>query len=239
MKLNCLIIDDEPVARKGLEEYVQEIDFLHCVASCENALKAASYLNQEKIDLIYLDIHMPKLSGIEFLKTLKNPPLTIFTTAYSDYALEGYTLDVIDYLVKPISFDRFLKASQKALEFSQLKARAENNTTPQVDYFFVKCDRKFEKVFFRDVIYIEGLQNYAVIHVGERKLVTYITLTSLENQLPKEQFLKVHKSFIISVPHVQAIEKDEIIINNIRIPISRSLHDDVVRQILGNRLFKR
>src|SRR5690606_10190184 len=198
-----------------------------------------SYLNQEKIDLIYLDIHMPKLSGIEFLKTLKNPPLTIFTTAYSDYALEGYTLDVIDYLVKPISFDRFLKASQKALEFSQLKARAENNTTPQVDYFFVKCDRKFEKVFFSDVIYIEGLQNYAVIHVGERKLITYITLTSLENQLPKEQFLKVHKSFIISVPHVQAIEKDEIIINNIRIPISRSLHDDVVRQILGNRLFKR
>ena len=239
MKLNCLIIDDEPVARKGLEEYVQEIDFLHCVASCENALKAASYLNQEKIDLIYLDIHMPKLSGLEFLKTLKNPPLTIITTAYSDYALEGYTLDVIDYLVKPISFDRFLKASQKALEYFQLKARAENNTTPPVDYFFVKCDRKFEKVFFRDVIYIEGLQNYAVIHVGERKLVTYITLTSLENQLPKDQFLKVHKSFIISVAHVKAIEKDEIILDSVRIPISRALHDDVVRQILGNRLFKR
>ena len=131
MKLNCLIIDDEPVARKGLEEHVQEIDFLHCVASCENALKAASYLNQEKIDLIYLDIHMPKLSGIDFLKTLKNPPLTIITTAYSDYALEGYTLDVIDYLLKPISFDRFLKASQKALEFFQLKARAEKTDPAQ------------------------------------------------------------------------------------------------------------
>src|SRR5690606_10773891 len=118
---------------------------------------------------IFLDIQMPKLSGLEFLKTLKNPPLTIITTAYSDYALEGYTLDVIDYLVKPISFDRFLKASQKALDYFQLKAWAENNASPLVDYFFVKCDRKFEKVFFRDVIYIEGMQNYAVIHVGERK----------------------------------------------------------------------
>ena len=239
MKLNCLIIDDEPLARKGLREYVQEIDFLHCVASCENALKAASFLNQEKIDLIFLDIHMPKLSGIEFLKTLKNPPLTIITTAYSDYALEGYSLDVIDYLVKPINFDRFLKASQKALEFFELKARAEHSAASAVDYFFVRCDRKFEKVFFRDLSYIEGLQNYAVIHVGDKKLITYITLTSLENQLPKDRFLKVHKSFIISVPHVRAIEKDEIIMDNARIPISRSLHEQVVRQILGNNLFKR
>ena len=239
MKLNCLIIDDEPLARKGLREYVQEIDFLHCVASCENALKAASFLNQEKIDLIFLDIHMPKLSGIEFLKTLKNPPLTIITTAYSDYALEGYSLDVIDYLVKPINFDRFLKASQKALEFFELKARAEHSAASPVDYFFVRCDRKFEKVFFRDLSYIEGLQNYAVIHVGNKKLITYITLTSLENQLPKDRFLKVHKSFIISVPHVKAIEKDEIIMDNARIPISRSLHEQVVRQILGNNLFKR
>ncbi len=239
MKLNCLIIDDEPFARKGLEEHVQEIDFLHCVASCENALKAASYLNEQKIDLIYLDIHMPKVSGIDFLKALKNPPLTIFTTAYSNYALEGYTLDVIDYLVKPITFERFLKASQKAMEYFQLKMRAENNNTPPVDYFFVRCDRKFEKVFFRDVSYVEGLQNYAVIHVADRKLITYITLTSLENQLPKDQFLKVHKSFLISVPHVKAIEGDEIILENARIPISRTLRDQVVQQILGNTLFKR
>ncbi len=239
MKLNCLIIDDEPFARKGLEEHVQEIDFLQCVASCENALKAASYLNEQKIDLIYLDIHMPKVNGIDFLKALKNPPLTIFTTAYSNYALEGYTLDVIDYLVKPITFERFLKASQKAMEYFQLKMRAENNNTPPVDYFFVRCDRKFEKVFFRDVSYVEGLQNYAVIHVADRKLITYITLTSLENQLPKDQFLKVHKSFLISVPHVKAIEGDEIIMGNARIPISRTLRDQVVQQILGNTLFKR
>src|SRR5689334_7414838 len=143
MKLNCLIIDDEPIARKGLEEHVHEIEFLHCVASCENALKAASYLNEQKIDLIYLDIHLPKVSGIDFLKSQKHPPLTIITTAYSNYALEGYALDVIDYLVKPITFERFLKASQKALEFSLLKSRAGNSNAAAIDYFFVRCDRKF------------------------------------------------------------------------------------------------
>jgi DNA-binding LytR/AlgR family response regulator len=239
MKLNCLIIDDEPIARQGLEEHVQEIEFLNCIASCENALKASTYLNKQKIDLLYLDIHMPKVTGIDFLKSLKNPPLTIITTAYSDYALEGYTLDVIDYLVKPITFERFLKASQKALEFFQLKTNAANCSTSQADYFFVRCDRKFEKVFFRDVSYVEGLQNYAVIHLHDRKLITYITLTSLENQLPKDEFLKVHKSFLISVPHVQAIEGDEIIIDDARIPISRNLREQVTHQILGNRLFKR
>lgn len=237
MKLNCLIIDDEPFARKGLVEHVQEIEFLHCIASCENALKASVYLHQQRIDLMYLDIHMPKVTGIDFLKTLKNPPLTILTTAYPNYALEGYTLDVIDYLVKPITFERFLKASQKALEFYQLKANSKHQQ--HADYFFVRCDRKFEKVFFHDVAYIEGMQNYAVIHVADRKLITYITLTSLENQLPKDQFLKVHKSFLISVPHIKAIEGDEIILDDARIPISRTLREHVMQQILGNSLFKR
>jgi DNA-binding LytR/AlgR family response regulator len=238
MKLSCLIIDDEPVARKGLEEYIAGIDFLQRVASCENALKASRYLNEQRIDLIYLDIQMPRLSGIDFLKTLGHPPLTIFTTAFTDYAIEGYTLDVIDYLVKPITFERFLKASQKALEYFQLKYRAENNAA-DMDYFFVRCDSKFEKVFFRDVSYVEALQNYAIIHIAGRKLITYITLTSLENQLPKDRFLKVHKSFLVSVPHIQAIEGQEIIIDKARIPISRNLRDDVIQQILGNRLFKR
>ena len=236
MKLNCLIIDDEPIARKGLQEYVDEVDFLTCIASCENALKATSSLNENKVDLMFLDIHMPRVTGIEFLKTIKNPPLTILTTAYPDYALEGYGLDVIDYLVKPITFNRFLKASQRAFEFFQLKNQASQQ---QADYFFVKFDRKFEKVFFRDVSHVEGLQNYAVIHVKGRKLITYITLTSLENQLPKDQFLKVHKSYLISLPHVTAIEGDEIILEDVRVPISRTLREQVMNQILGSRLFRR
>jgi DNA-binding LytR/AlgR family response regulator len=239
MKLSCLIIDDEPMARKGLQEYVDEIDFLQRVASCENALKASRYLNEQKVDLIYLDIHMPRLSGIEFLKALKNPPMTIFTTAYADYAIEGYNLDVIDYLVKPITFERFLKASQKALEFSQLRARAETHGASQMDYFFVKCDSKFEKVFFGDVSYIEALQNYAVIHVPGRKLITYLTLTSLEQQLPRDRFIKVHKSYIVSIAHIHAIEGNEILIGDVRIPVSRGLREEVMQQIMGNRLFKR
>jgi DNA-binding LytR/AlgR family response regulator len=238
MKLTCLIVDDEPMARKGLQEYVDDIDFLECVAACESALKASHQLLENRIDLIYLDIQMPKLSGIDFLKTLKHPPLTIFTTAYTHYAIEGYSLDVIDYLVKPITFERFLKASQKALEFSQLRARAENHPG-EGDYFFVRCDSKFEKVLFRDVSFIEALQNYAVIHVPGRKLITYITLTSLEKQLPKDRFIKVHKSYLVSVPHIQAIEGNEILMESSRIPISRNLREEVIQQIMGNRLFKR
>jgi two-component system, LytTR family, response regulator len=239
MKMNCLIVDDEPVARKGIAEYISEVDFLNLVAECENPLKASSYLSQQAVDLIFLDIHMPRLSGIDFLKTLKNPPLIIFTTAYSEYALEGYSLDVVDYLVKPITFERFLKAAQKAMEVYSLKHLAGQPREVQADYFFVKCDSKFEKIFYNEVHYIEAMQNYSVIHVQNRKLITYITMTSLENQLPKEQFLKVHKSFIVSVPHIKAIEGNEILIGDARIPISRNLKDEVVNQILGNKLFKR
>lgn len=237
--MNCLIVDDEPVARKGIAEYVSEVDFLNLVGECENPLKASSFLSQQPIDLIFLDIHMPKLSGIEFLKTLKNPPLIIFTTAYSEYALEGYSLDVVDYLMKPITFDRFLKAAQKAMEVHTLRRTAGQPREPQTDHFFVKCDSKFEKVFYHEVSFIEAMQNYSVIHVTGRKLITYITMTSLENQLPKEQFLKVHKSYIVSVPHIKAIEGNEILIGDSRVPISRNLKDEVVNQIMGNKLFKR
>jgi DNA-binding LytR/AlgR family response regulator len=238
MKLTCLIIDDEPVARKGLEEYVNEIEFLHLAGQCENAVKATRYMNEETIDLIFLDIHMPKLSGIDFLKNLRNPPLVIFTTAYSDYALEGYSLDVVDYLVKPITFERFLKAAQKAHEVHQLKKLAFEHRTSS-DYFFVKCEGKLEKVNYDEVKYVESLQNYVIIHTPSKKLITYMTLNSLENQLPKDQFLKVHKSFIVSIRGVKAIDGNEILIGESRIPISRNLKDQVVNRIIGNNLLKR
>jgi len=238
MKLTCLIIDDEPVARKGLEEYVNEIEFLQLVAQCESPVKASRYLSEHNIDLIFLDIHMPKVSGIEFLKSLRNPPLVIFTTAYSDYALEGYSLDVVDYLMKPITFERFLKAAQKAFEVFQMKKLASEHK-PHGDYFFVKCESKFEKVNYADVRYVESLQNYVIIHTAAKKLITYMTLSSLENQLPKDQFLKVHKSFIVSISGIKAIDGNEILIGDSRIPISRNLKEQVVNRIIGNNLFKR
>jgi DNA-binding LytR/AlgR family response regulator len=240
MKLNCLVVDDEPVARKGIAEYVNDIEFLNLVAQCESGVKAATFLNeQDVIDLIFLDIQMPKLSGIDFLKTLKNPPLIIFTTAFSEYAVEGYSLDVVDYLMKPITFDRFLKAAQKARDLYQLKRAATISKDTHANHFFVKCDSKFEKILYNEVRYIEAMQNYAIIYTIDRKLITYITMGGLESQLPRDQFIKVHKSFIVAIRHVKALDGNDILVGDSRIPISRNLKEEVVNQILGNKLFKR
>lgn len=237
MKLNCLIIDDEPVARNGMEEYVREVDFLNLVAKCENPMKASSYLKEHRIDLLLLDIHMPKLSGIDFLRTLKDPPMAIITTAYSEYALEGYSLDIIDYLMKPVSFDRFLRAVQKASDFHTLKHQVK--PTGQ-DYFFIKCDSKYERINFAEVLFVESLQNYVVIHTAERKYITYLTLGAVEEQLPQQQFMKIHKSYLIALGKVKAIEGNEVVLQNShRIPISRALKDDVMNRILGNNLLRR
>jgi DNA-binding LytR/AlgR family response regulator len=204
--------------------------------SCENAVKASAYLNEGNIDLMLLDIQMPRLSGIEFLKTLKNPPSVIFTTAFSEYALESYSLDVIDYLVKPIPFDRFLKAVQKAFDFHTLRLKAGSETE---NFFFIKCDHKFEKVNYHEVLYVESMQNYCIIHTNDRKMITYITLGGLEEQLPSTRFLKVHKSFIVSLEKINALDGHDILIGNARIPISRSIKDEVTAKIMGNHLFKR
>ena len=238
MKLNCLIIDDEPFARQGLEEYVRELEFLQLVAKCESATKAATFLNDDKIDLIFLDIQMPKLSGIEFLKTLLNPPMVIFTTAFAEYAVEGYSLDVIDYLLKPITFNRFLKAAQKAFDFYQLKHPNEGGKSVH-DYFFVKSDSKYEKVFFQDILYLEALQNYTVIYTPEKKLIAYITFSGLTGQLPQDQFLKVHKSFTVAISKINSIDGNEAVIGKARIPISRNLKDGVMEKLLKNNLLKR
>lgn len=239
MKLNCLIVDDEPVARKGIAEYVSDIDFLELVAECENPLATASFLGQHNIDLIYLDIQMPKMSGIDFLKNLRNPPLVILTTAFSNYAIESYTLDVVDYLLKPIPFDRFFKASQKAYEIMRLRRIAHDKVT-ELNYFFVKSDSKYEKIFFDDVLYIEAMQNYVVIHsTNRKKLITYLTISGMEQQLPQGRFLKVHKSYIVGLHHVNAVDGNELVIEEKKIPISRHLKDKVMERIMGNKLFKR
>jgi DNA-binding LytR/AlgR family response regulator len=239
MKLNSLIIDDEPVARKGMEEYVKEVEFLHLVAKCENSVKAAPYLEQGGVDLIFLDVHMPTISGIEFLKTLRNPPMVIFTTAYPEHALEGYSLNVMDYLVKPISFERFLKAANKALDFYRLQHQAESQKETLPDYFFVKCDGRYEKVHYEEVLYIEALQNYVIIRTGDRKLITYMTIRGLEAQLPKGKFIRVHKSYVVSLSKIKAIEGNEIVIGTAKIPISRNLKEEVMNRILGDNLLSR
>jgi DNA-binding LytR/AlgR family response regulator len=238
MKLNCLIVDDEPVARKGLEEYVKEVDFLQLIAKCDSATKALPFMEEGLVDLIFMDIQMPRLTGIEFLKGLTNPPMIIFTTAHSEYALEGYSLDVIDYLLKPISFNRFLRASEKARDYYAITHHlTERKEIP--NYFFVKCDGKYEKIGHSDVLYLEAMQNYVIIHIENRKLITYNTLTGLEEQLPKDLFLKIHKSYVVAIQKIKAIEGNEVIINEERIPISRNLKEEAMKRILKNDVLKR
>lgn len=235
MNLKCLIVDDEPMARKGLEEYVKDIPFLELAGTCESAMRAKEFLLNNKVDLMLLDINMPQVTGIEFLKSLENPPLVIFTTAHPDYALESYALDVMDYLVKPIMFDRFQRAVQKAREYHTLRV----STKSAPDFFFIKCDHVFEKVFFNDVLYVEAMQNYCILHTVTRKLISYITLSGLEEKLPSTRFMKVHKSYIVNLEKVTALDGNDIFINKVQIPISRNLKEDVMKRVMGGNLFKR
>lgn len=236
--LRVLVVDDEPLARQGMSEYVREVAYLQLVDECGSAAQAASVMANEKVDLLLLDIQMPRLTGIEFLKTMKDPPLVIFTTAFSEYALEGYALDIIDYLVKPIPFDRFLKATQKAFDFYTLKEKATQPVPGEREFFFVKSNGKYERVLFADLLYVESMQNYVVLHLPGQRLIVYMTLAGIEASLPPS-FLKVHKSYIVSLDHISAIENNEIIIRQARIPISRSLREEVVQKIIGGNLLSR
>jgi DNA-binding LytR/AlgR family response regulator len=243
MEIKCLIIDDEPLARRGLAEYIEDIDFLELVAQCDSAMSADKVLNQTKIDLIFLDIQMPKMTGIQFLKALKMPPRVIFTTAYSEYALESFDLDVLDYLVKPIPFERFYKACKKAkayfelLNFSHEPSLQLPVSAP--DFLFVKSDHIIEKISFDDILFIEAIENYVLIHTPERKYVVHITLKSVEDFLPPEQFLKVHKSYLISVTKITAIEGAQLIVGTHKIPVSRHLKEEIFGGILKNNFLKK
>lgn len=237
MNLRTLIVDDEPLARRGMVEYVNEVSFLTLVGDCPSAAQAARHLAEGEVDLLLLDIQMPRLTGIDFLKTLAKPPMTIFTTAYTEYAVEGYALDVIDYLVKPIPFERFLKAVQKAHDFHQ--QRTAKGTAPLQEYFFAKSNGRFERIFFNDVLFVESMQNYVIIHLATQKYIVYITLAGIQEQLPVDRFLKVHKSFIVAVEKVNSIDNNDLLINQHRIPISRTMRDEVVKRIMGDNLLQR
>jgi DNA-binding LytR/AlgR family response regulator len=239
VKINCIIIDDEPLARKGIAEYVSEIDFLELKGEGENAVVATNLLNKEKIDLIFLDIQMPKLTGMEFLKILSNPPMVIFTTAYSEYALKGFELDVIDYLVKPISFERFLKACNKAKDFHALKQSVDKTLPKTEDYFFIRCEDRYEKIKYDELLYAEALANYVIFHIKDNRFISYLTLKAVEDYLPADKFLKVHKSFIVSISRIESMDGNDIIIQGKSIPISRALKEEVTKKIVNSRLLKR
>jgi DNA-binding LytR/AlgR family response regulator len=239
MKLKCLIIDDEPIARKVLQEYIEEIDYLELAGQAENPLKVMSILNTQDIDILLLDINMPKINGIDFLKSSRSRASVIITTAYAEYALESYGLDVLDYLVKPIGFDRFLKACNKAREAAELKKLSKAPPLKPEDHFFIKSNSQIEKVYYNDLLYAEAMLNYVMLYTATRKMMVYVTIKSLEEQLPADQFIKVHKSFIVNIGKVQRIDGNILNIGNEKITISQSLREKVVAEIVRDKMIKR
>jgi DNA-binding LytR/AlgR family response regulator len=232
MKIKTIIVEDEPLAREGLKSYIREIEFLDLIATCENALEANDAISSQNPDLMFLDIQMPKITGLDFLKSLKKPPLVIFTTAYPNYALQGFELDVIDYLVKPYPFDRFLKAVNKAREMYHLKnqkSTPENNK----DHIFLKVDQALKRINFEDILYVEGMENYIAVHTNEGRFITLMTMKSMEESLPDNEFLRVHKTYIISKPKVKGIIGNEIDMGLKKIPFSRSRRSEIIEALVG------
>ena len=242
MHINCIIIDDEPLARKGLKEYINDVDFFNLVGEYDNAVAAAEQISRGEVQLLFLDIQMPKITGLDFFKSLQHAPPVIFTTAYPQFALEGFELNALDYLVKPISFERFLKAALRAKEFYEVRtvnAAEVYQQSARPDYFFIKADNKLVKIFFREILFAEALQNYVVIHTGDKKYITYLTFKSVEEYLPSDRFIKTHKSYIIAAEKIDSIEANDIKIAQHHIPVSRNMKDEVMEKLLKGKYLKR
>ncbi len=240
--INIIIVDDEPLAQDVLETYVEKVPELNLVKKCSNALQANEVLKNENIDLMFLDIQMPQLTGIDFLKTLSNPPLVIFTTAYDNYAIEGFELNALDYLLKPISLERFIKAVNKAMDQIELKKKegiAESITTDS-DYIFVKADKKLVKISYGDILYIEGLKDYVIIRMDTSRVITLQTMKSLEDKLPEGIFKRIHRSYIINLDKINAIIGNMVEIvekgQPKHLPIGKNYREELLEIINKNRL---
>lgn len=236
MKTRCLIVDDEPLARELIKGYVAKLENFEIVAECSDAMKALNVLRAKTVDLIFMDIQMPQITGIKFLKTLKHAPKVIITTAYREYALDGFELDVVDYLLKPITFERFLKSVNKFYQMNQddvqLVASQGGEKGPDEMFIYVKENKKVIKIYLSEIKYIEGLSEYVQIYTDKRKVIVKTSLTQMEEKLPAEQFLRIHKSYIISVNKIEAFTANTIEIQSKELPIGRS-YKNVVLNLLN------
>lgn len=226
-KLKAIIIDDEPFAIEGLKSLLLENSDIEFKKAFENPLEAIQFLNIEKIDLMFLDIEMPELSGLDLLRKLENPPVTIITSAYPQYALEGFELDVLDYLIKPISTDRLAKAVSKAKEYIDLRKNSSTSTA----HIFLKCEKVIEKIIFEDILYVESLHNYVAVHTKMKRYVTYNSLKNIEALLPQDKFLKIQKSFIVALNKIASVEDSNVVIDKIKLPISRAKKEEVMNML--------
>ncbi|WP_435357896.1 LytR/AlgR family response regulator transcription factor [Emticicia sp. SJ17W-69] len=241
MKLRCVIVDDEPLASEGLTKYVEVIDYLSLIGIAENPIELNKILETQAVDLIFLDIQMPHMTGLDFLRIKTNLPMVILTTAYPNYALEGFQFDVVDYLLKPITFNRFFKATNKAKELYSLKSRS-FNSPPQnnePDFIFIKCESKYEKILVDEILFVQALQNYVMIYTGRGKYMTLLPLKTVEEYLDSKTFLRVHKSYLVAISKVDGIENNEISIQNHIIPVSRNLKERVISLVVKNKLLSK
>ena len=233
MSYSCLIVDDEQLARQLLEEFVSKVPTLELKGMCKNPLEAMEILRSENIDILFLDIQMPELTGVEFVKTLQQKPAIIFTTAYSEYALEGYQLDVIDYLVKPFPLDRFIKAVNKATDFIDLHRKAQNVHKDDTDFVLLHADHKIYKVHLNEIQYIEGLKEYVSYFTKEKRIIVLQSLKSIEASLPSDKFIRVHRSYIVPINKIKTLDGNQVQIGDKLIPIGRSYKEEVMRRVFN------
>ena len=240
-KINCIIVDDEPLAREGLAKYIRQVDFLDLQGQCKNALEANTLLHRQAVDLMFLDIEMPQLNGIHFLQSLPQSPWVIFTTAYAEYALDGYRFQTADYLVKPVSFERFLQAVNKALQLiaPALQAAGPEPAAAHSDFLFIKVDKQLVRLHIDDICYVEGMQNYVAIFTDQERLVTMSPMKNLLDLLPAGRFLQVHKSYIVARDKVDRIDEGEVLVGPYRVPLSRRMREEVLRVLTGEKVLRR
>ena len=236
MEIKALIIDDEPLAQNVIEQFARKLPNLVIAGKCNDAIAAHQWMLENKADLIFLDINMPKMSGIAFLKNIKEAPPVIFTTAYSEYALEGFELNAVDYLKKPFSFDRFCKAFFKAEELLSLKraSKEQENAQEAKPFFFIKSNKKTYKIKFSDICYVEGLGDYIQVHMENQKIVTNLSMKRIMELLPESMFYRIHKSFIISLNKMEVVEGNTVLINKKRLPIGNSYRQQFMEYIGQN-----
>lgn len=232
-KINCLIIDDEPLARELLESYIGRIPFISLVKSCQDAFEAIDILQTNTIDLLITDIQMPKINGLELIKSLSNPPFVIFATAFPDYAIDGFHLDAVDFLLKPISFERFFKAINKAKKDIEQKGAKPTVTNKNMHHLFVKDGYKLSKILFEDILYIEGMKDYIKIVTKQKNIVTYMRMKSIEQVLPSDHFIRIHKSYIIHVSAIKFILGNSIELHNNESIIISKQYKQILNEKLG------